>query len=1570
MTDAATKANVAALQKKLRAGAPRLLELLSADLLGRLLKVRVSVARGGFQHGGDAGTAGRRGRHLRIECKRYSDNTPLGDRDLQGEVDDALRHNPALEAWVLVSTRGVSDTTQDVLNLKARKVGVPILVIDWSRSGGAVPDLAALCGWAPDLVEAWYGKAAGSAARRLTSHSRTVVDRLRSELAPWRIGYRQLRRACEVRIRRLWNSDVESRAVLGQNAAGGASPYLVVREPVVAALDAWWKAGGQQLVVAYGGEGVGKTWAVLNWVLKRLRRLPMTLVLAASAFRGLKGDSEASVLEFLAAEVHDIAGSQDRLFWLERLRRLFEAPAGSTPMLLLVIDGVNQEPSFEWLRLIQVLQGGSFRGRVSVVLTTQTHYLEDRLYGLRTAAGGVRRIGVEPYEVTPGGELERLLADKGMSLADVPHDLLPLLRVPRLFPIAIKFSQEATIRGDVTPARLLWAHGRDDLSLREGRALSESEWESWLLGLAQSYLSDIETGNGLGAHGKTYCVQELEDMVARRSLEPSVNYRRLQEIVDGTWMEKVPGRPGQYRPKADTIHLALGAAVLRILEDAELEGEASVDATLASWLDPVASTSIAVDILASAMSIAVAKGLPPTSRVLAAVVAALLKSQNASDSHRQQVVALAPALVEPLLAAIELSSSRVQASARHWACVALRNVSTANKAAWDVIRGRLVHWVGRIVCPDPSAVDRGDDYATHMAERLRKRIGTAQPGPCPVMGAPVSLHVREPDDLAGVVPGLLLGTPLCEAMPVFATAAVASSISMGGSSVWDGLKWLIDLNPVDPELTQVRLRELSDAARLVQAEPDVHKELPARVQALLLWLAGSESCEHAASEIQVSFETGLDYDKDYLSNPTRSFFIGVEHRHLNLLWHDDALPVLARIQKAKRYLSDPTLRATDEFIQLLEAQADRIDVAKLDTNLSATEDDHAFEELAPGVARFAPTALGCVVQRWFDSLAVRAGEPRHWAALRAPWHILVADSAAASSAHQLRLSRGSPPDREEASLSARLLMIELLNAGLDEQLDALVSDPTAHLALDLIGVLRPPEPDVVRRFWQRWDTSNRRAAEVLLNYLAEHAVAIGEDEFQRLSPFAFPGTDPELRVLAFIALQRATGQRFGRFLVEVGWGVSPSQTVFEQDHGSRAVLAASQRRALADLKYVVAPWCLLSEARVRGGRPEDAKVAAVALGAALNVSGIDVTHPDVEISVDVGRRPGLLSFDPPTTSVEAAESFAEAFNFEAQTARRRQAHASGHEYLSQAKDAGAVLTVRLVDTQDARMLVAVCPTEVDLWLEGLEQLTPEFRHRVNLAGGLFIALSEALLEVDWTRGMLLWRALSSVLRTRYLGRAGVSELRHMLFRLQDNPGVEELRRQLYALENNANDSSYVDLVMCALLNGRRDWIQARVDEDAASGVAWRQKRAIALAGLLQERSADAAVWPTGPGVGHWGLLKRRADDWTNRQAFARHWWLTFLSATSASDAYAAWQMFLECADRRVLTWLKSDLEQLRRKDELWRRKLIHSDINWSNLQSAMRDAESKGQKALNSHLFGWSSPENWFEPSQLRALGA
>ncbi len=240
------------------------LETLAASLLGHLLGLTIAVAKSGFQHGGDAGPAGQLGRHFRVECKKYSDETSVSERELLGEIDQALARDEALEAWILVATRSVPEQLAQSLVLKGEGIGVPVITIDWKDR--ELAPLAALCAFDPDLVGAQFSEEAGRLARALRPLADSGIALLQRNLQSWCLGFESLRSKSHQTLRDIWTSRRTSNAEIGQDAAGGAEPKRVTRRSVQVALNSWWQgpADADSPAAVIGSDGVGKTWATLE----------------------------------------------------------------------------------------------------------------------------------------------------------------------------------------------------------------------------------------------------------------------------------------------------------------------------------------------------------------------------------------------------------------------------------------------------------------------------------------------------------------------------------------------------------------------------------------------------------------------------------------------------------------------------------------------------------------------------------------------------------------------------------------------------------------------------------------------------------------------------------------------------------------------------------------------------------------------------------------------------------------------------------------------------------------------------------------------------------------------------------------------------------------------------------------------------------------------------------------------------------------------------------------------------------------------------------------------------------
>ncbi|MCA8465252.1 hypothetical protein [Burkholderia cepacia] len=1556
--------HLTSLKRILTLGDARMLERLAASLIGSLIGVRLAVSDSGFQFGADAGTAGSQGRHIRIESKRYADGTSLNKRELQGEVDDALKRNPLLELWILVCTRRADEGLRETLNGKADSEGLPIAVIDWDDQSGGIPELAALCAVDPELVKRFYGKPASDAALAIHEAAQPVIGMIRRELEPWKIGFDSVREAAAQRIVSIWNNATESTALFAQNAAGGAADIFITRKTVLDQLDNWWAKPSYQRAIAHGSEGVGKTWTILHWIVRELERLPIVLAIPSSAIRRLKGLSNGTLQEFLGDELYDLTRSRNRVYWEQRVRRLLSRPAEEGPALLLTLDGLNQEPSFEWVRLLQILQGETFHTSVRTLVSVQTHFLENRLQGLRSAPNTSVRIGIEPYSDIPGGELDELLIAHSIPRTELSADLVRLACIPRLFPLVVRFREEASFKGGVTVNRLLWAYGRDELGMREGRSFSELEWTQWLVAQANKYLEQIgSTGADLArlAEQFSYTADELASsaQVSARSVDD--NYRRLSEIISGAWMEEVPGRLGVHRPKESTIHLALAAALLTKLEEASANGH-DVTAALEEWLDPIASTSASPDILSAAISVLVARGAAIMQDVTTPVLFALLQSQNANDEHRNEVVDLAPALAVPLLDVTEMSSGRAMASARSWAVQALRLITPAGGTVWNAVLDRLVEWVARVPCPSPEERIRDKDASAMLSRHLVHLIGTDEAGIHPVMGIPLRLQHKRFDDLRELVPILLQGKALHSAERVFAATCVVHHVDMLGSDFWLAMRWLVLLNQVDRDEVVRMLVRISDAALHVVTEKGVHKDFQQQIAAFLRWLAGTETSEAEASAIQDRLPGNFEYQRDYLANPSQSFY-ALEYRHTLQVLGNSTLPVLRRAERTARYWAAPNLNVPKSFVDALAETANALDVSLLRTGMTSTIEDHNFDTLVGVLGRFTPDALGALVTRFLRQLAERTDQARHWAGLQAPDHVLLVDDAAANAASMLRHKQPTVLHKDEQFVAARLVHLELLPLDVRSQLDLLAEAEGVPISLTLRYTLKPADSGTLSRFIEDRGVENQRVIEVVFASLGFHPVPLPESEVERLANVALALEHEVLRNVAFIGLSTSNPASFGRVLLQNGWCFKASQTVFEQEYGSAAVLAAAKERSLISLAGLVAPWSLLRAALERGAAEEDVKVAAQALDATLSASQhLDIGVLDSDVTIDVSDAIARLSLHA-RQNEENVQSLAEMFDFKKREARERAARSNTLAQLERARTAGANLYSILFPTVQARLLVKSASAEVDAWLDGMEELTVDFVRRVNQAGGLFVALCEALMEVAPIRGIALWRALKRSLRVKFTGIAGVDDLMHMPFRVDGGPAINQFRDELYQLQGNATTADYVETVVCALANGRRDWLDSRILADENSTEDWRRKRAILLRGLTDHVAVDELEWPEGDLNEGWGQVKREAQFWRNRSAFSRYWWQEFVSASSAEAAYAAWQVLLTCVDRKIWIWIDQDFASLDESDLLSRRKLLHLQLSRRALERAVNDGEKKAGNNATESLMSWKAPNHWLDLS-------
>lgn len=856
-------------------------ERLAAALVSRLLDVPIYIARTGFQYGGDAGPAGAGGRRFRIECKKYSDTTDLSERELLGEIDQALARDEAVEGWFLVATRVVKEQLAQSLVQHGDRHGVPVIIIDWS--GPDLPPLAALCAEFPDIVETFFSKAAAGAARAISASTSDALAQLHRTCQEWCLGFQAIQDASHRNVGDIWNDRAISQASLNQDVAGGAITKKVSRATVNRALTQWWQHPSKDApAIMVGYDGVGKTWATLDWIVANLPILPITIILPSSAMADIGSPSISSMLKVLGARMTEVTGVRDVDHWSRRARKLLERPPVEGAALTIVFDGMNQEASLLWSQILKILQAPPFAGRVRVIASTRTHHFGDKLSSLNGLVVSPHKIPVEPYSIEPGGELDQMLAFEGLIRPDLNEDLLELARTPRLFKLVVRLRGRLANAREITVHRLLWEYGRDSFGERAaGRSFSEAEWQEWLREIARRVRDGINE----------FSQKVLAEMASCADLTKAEVTARLSDILDSQFSHFTG--TGQVTLQPAMVAHALGLALVAYLEKSADQEFAVMEAQLNSWLDPIAGMDQRAEVLRAAVTIEIECNRAGSRPILGPLITAWLQTQNVPDEHRNELLVLAGNVVSGLLDTIQFSTASSQASARHWAAKAIRGLPKTPGAAFDEIVTRSAAWVSVVTMEMYPHLMKDPSYQDSRRKRFQERVGTFVPGPITVLGAPMILAEVGDETLANVVPTLLDGYPLLPALKCFEAAAITLAIR-GHFDAWKGLKWLCELNEIDPAEMATALRTLAVSLAARTPEPTVLATLGCRAAGVTLCLSGIEADEEQSGALMPIADGMFDYQRDYLDNPGSSFF-AMERRHADQVLGDSSLLIRTRI---------------------------------------------------------------------------------------------------------------------------------------------------------------------------------------------------------------------------------------------------------------------------------------------------------------------------------------------------------------------------------------------------------------------------------------------------------------------------------------------------------------------------------------------------------------------------------------------------------------------------------------------------------------------------------------------------
>jgi hypothetical protein len=522
------------------------------------------------------------------------------------------------------------------------------------------------------------------------------------------------------------------------------------------------------------------------------------------------------------------------------------------------------------------------------------------------------------------------------------------------------------------------------------------------------------------------------------------------------------------------------------------------------------------------------------------------------------------------------------------------------------------------------------------------------------------------------------------------------------------------------------------------------------------------------------------------------------------------------------------------------------------------------------------------------------------------------------------------------------------------QFDCIVAANLATIPADFALVMKPPSAEQIDALIAKYGGEESRQRQDLIVLLSVHPRIFSDAAWVWLTGM-IAQSDDRVRGVLFRMLTLADASRFGRHLAAEGWSWSPSAPQWINHYGSGALIAAEIATPFEQLAPRLAPWRLLEAVRARGADAFELALAAEMLDLVMTARDLAEPDPGSNLTVDRTER----RFLPFVVSARArrerqgdpAALLREQMDAAALVNAQMRAFDTANERIEAARRSGASLYLSNIEAIDIELVVRHHRDIVQRWLEGHRETTAEFRRRVHLAEPTYLALCEALLDHDPAIGVELWRALRSIQFTRYLGAGGIDDLLHIPFRVRDTPDVMTLREGLLGLEFCRSDRDLIEFATAASYNGKADWLASMASADAASSLAWRQRRGVLLEGLgVRNDLPQPDAWPDGPVRTDRADLRRHAARLRWSEACARHWWAAYLAVETAEDAYAAWVLFMRSADIRAWTWMRSDVSS-HPEGSLMARKAAHAQLNLSDLKSAMKKRmDDADRKFLNKDI--------------------
>lgn len=1553
--------------RKLDPSGPGGFEGMIAQLLEALTGRRFLLAKSGYQAGRDMSTSLLGANRIAVECKRYLDDTSLNQRELLGELVQVSYDIPELDLWVVVATRSVGDKLQDLVSQEARAKGFEALIIDTEADAGSfLSSLAVLCAHAPEVVVSFIERNIPDAkTEKLKDVLGSIsiqqgypkrLDELRGNLSSSAIGFDNLRHNQNEWLLTRFQSKGESRAAFGQILnVSDQDVTLIERIKAWENIDKWlnsWKSN-HSLFAILGEEGDGKTWAIASYLLKKLRsdnNFPLVLFITST---NIPPNNEPQ--ELLAQVIARQSGKFDEVYWKRRLESWAQRVKQTNPLFFLILDGINERQDVNWRSLLEKLDTSPWKDLIAVVITCRTHTWGKKYSNLS-------HLSFQSWTIPPFDEFElcSALAVYNLKPSDINPNLLPLMRKPRYLDLVVRLRQVMAESGDVTVERLLYEDWKDRISKKSGLQFSHQEFQVLVRDLAERSLSQ----------SKSFSEREIEDLV------PADQRIIVQELISSGILKPDLSKEGRYKVERKRLIQGFGLLLKEQVSHAILSGE-PVEEGIARLLEPQSDMDIKVEICGAAVFHAVLdKYFPEAGRL--ALFQEWFKGRNLGEGLDESIIAYFPVCPETYLKLAEIvwSDASENSLAQELLMHGLLKWRGSEKLD-SVMIPVFERWMG-FVHPYGFSFQRGlkGEKAEKIKLQIEERLGCKlTPGTFSFAG--YDFTAIEDDGLLRLARVALAGISHCGEKQKFVKALTTWSLSrafMGYPNEHELASWVLK-TPRDNIWKELKI----EIETLIGQNSSVTQQ----AAYLLLSCEGSSAAYALRENLPKNLFPPNPLQEIYQSDPCSQHLFTWHRKDYSACLERNDLDAFHIASSMKELSLEPSLPVPHELEERIESVANTFAPNSLWKSMGVTVEDHKFEEIETALYAFAPDAIAGLVKRVIRDMTNRDGLALRQLSLKVKRNLILLgrdEIGAIEQAWNNLLSKAGRWNEAERIAEEFLFPGVINNLPGEKQLEKLLSRPND--ALDLLQyepIFNPLQRERINDLLGSLvDLKDKTRLKRILWFLSTHHSLVPPASIRNVRQF-LECNDTVIRSLALEIIFKSSDLETKWYVRDSEWAWNASDGPEENYWGSLLLSEFGTDLPYREIRARVHPCYLGYVVRMRGCKSEEISQYAEDINTVWkNVSekgpALPENFPSAQVNCKYSKEvssPGLIGISPSayskTFSFISRDSFwggrssldvkdlEEALDPNV-TERRERLISILRKTIKEQVEAGNHWFYESFGKSCLKEVVILRPDLLQTWVQAIESDTRWAERMLNLSQSFYEAILDILLETDPSSAMkLLTRLESCSGGINFIdSETGIKCRVFSVFRHNRHPAIQEIWDD--RLEECLNDSELFELAFVAQETNNLGWLKQKITQGLDSAMVFQQARAVTLMGFLDGEDVlkDFESILKKPNSWVRSVAEKALHDW-KRNAWAKTWFKKFIEEKEDAHAWASFNLFLKCADRRFWLWK----EKLSSDFEVGSDRLRFLNFNLDGIKKSIEENEKNRkktflyEKVLENQVWPW-----------------